>query len=118
MPSLFAEQAPAPDSTPFAIQHVNIINVENGTRVNDQTVVVSGGRIIKVGSSPKIKVPGKVRIVDGAGKFLIPGLWEMHFHAIHIFPERTLPYAVARGITDARDMGAPLPLSGSRKERN
>src|SRR4029077_14213322 len=59
--------------------------------------------------SSGVKTPAGARAVDGRGKFLIPGLWDAHIHAIHLKFERTLPLAVARGITDARDMGTPMP---------
>ena len=105
---LFAQQAPAPTGS-IAIQHATVINVETGSRAMDQTVVVSGNRIAAVGSSANVKAPGGARVVDGAGKFLIPGLWDAHIHSIHVKFEETLPIAVARGITDARDMGSPIP---------
>lgn len=107
-PIQFAQQAPKPTGS-IAIQHVTVINVETGSRSTNQTVVVSGNRIAAVGRSDDVKTPAGARVVDGSGKFLIPGLWEAHFHAIHVRFERTLPLAVARGVTDARDMGAPIP---------
>jgi imidazolonepropionase-like amidohydrolase len=108
VPNQFAAQAPAPTGS-IAVQHVTVINVETGGRSADQTVVVSGNRIAAVGRSADVKTPAGARVVDGTGKFLIPGLWEAHFHAIHVKFETTLPIAVARGITDARDMGGPIP---------
>src|SRR4051794_15318041 len=93
VPIQFAQQAPRPTPGAIAIQHVTVIDVENGRRSADQTVLVSGNRITAVGPSAKIKTPAAARVLDGRGKFLIPGLWEMHFHAIHIKPDRTLPIA-------------------------
>jgi imidazolonepropionase-like amidohydrolase len=105
---LFAQQAPVPTGS-IAIQHVTVINVETGGRATDQTVVVSGNRITAVGRSASVKPPAGARVVDGSGKFLIPGLWDAHIHSIHVKFDETLPVAVARGITDARDMGSPIP---------
>ena len=113
---LFAQQpAPAPTGS-IAIQHATVINVETGSRSADQTVIVSGNRIAAIGRAQDIKTPAGARVVDGAGKFLIPGLWEAHFHAIHVRFDRALPIAVARGITDARDMGAPLSYLAQAKK--
>ncbi len=107
-PILFAQQpAPAPTGA-IAIQHATVINVETGGRSADQTVLISGNRIAAIGRAQEVKTPADARMVDGTSKFLIPGLWEAHFHAIHVRFERALPIALARGITDARDMGAPL----------
>lgn len=106
-PISFAQQAPSPTGT-IAIQHVTVIDVQTGGRGADQTVVISGNRIASIGRAADVKTPAGARVVNGTGKFLIPGLWEAHFHAIHVRFDRSLPIAVARGITDARDMGAPI----------
>jgi len=113
---LFAQQpAPAPTGS-IAIQHATVINVETGSRSADQTVIVSGNRIVAIGRAQDVKTPAGARVVDGTGKFLIPGLWEAHFHAIHVRFDRALPIAVARGITDARDMGTPLSYLAQAKK--
>jgi len=106
-PISLAEIVPAPGTGTIAIQHITTIDVETGARAADQMVVISGNRISAVGRATNAR--SGARVIDGTGKFLIPGLWEAHFHAIHLKFERTLPIAVARGITDARDMGAPIP---------
>jgi imidazolonepropionase-like amidohydrolase len=108
VPIQFAQQAPTPTPGTIAIQHATVIDVATGGRAADQTVVISGSRITAAGPSAKVKTPAGARVVDGTGKFLIPGLWDAHIHAIHVKFETTLPIAVARGITDARDMGAPV----------
>ncbi len=107
-PVIFAAQAPLPTGS-VAVQHVTVIDVQTGNRAVDQSVVITGNRITAVGRATSIKIPAGARVVDGTGKFLIPGFWEAHFHAIHVRQDRALPVAVARGITDARDMGAPIP---------
>src|SRR5258706_9668273 len=65
---------------PIAITHVTVIDVTGGRRLTDQTVVVAGNRIIAVGPGRDVRVPAGARIVPGAGRFLIPGLWDMHTH--------------------------------------
>ena len=107
--SQFAEQDPPTPTGSIAIQHVTVINVQSGARSADQTVVITGNKITQVGRSTDVKTPAGARVVDGTGKFLIPGLWEAHSHAIHVSFERTLPALVARGVTDDRDMGTPIP---------
>ena len=100
-------QQPSGSSSAFAIEHVTVINVETGARSADQTVVVSGERITEAGPAANVKTPVGARIVDGRGKFLIPGIWDMHVHALRSL-HRVLPLAVANGITGIRDMGATL----------
>lgn len=100
----FAQQ---PAVGTFAIEHVTVINVETGARSADQTVVVSGNRITAAGPAASVRTPAGARTVDGRGKFLMPGVWDMHVHALR-FMKRSLPLAVASGITGLRDMGSTL----------
>jgi hypothetical protein len=51
-------------------------------------------------------VPRDARVIDGRGKFLIPGLWDMHVHAfVYVFSDFAGPLMIANGVTGARDMG-------------
>ena len=60
-----------------ALVDVTIIDVERGTRREHQTVLIRGDRILSVGPAGEVAPPGGSRVVEGAGKFLIPGLWDM-----------------------------------------
>ena len=112
----FAQQAvPAPSGS-FAIERVTVINVETGARTPDQTVVVTGNRITAVGPAAKTKAPAGARTVDGSGKFLIPGIWDMHVHALRLM-DRGLPLAVYYGITGIRDMGSTIEQVGEARSR-
>lgn len=95
-------------SSSVAIEHVTVIDPVTGARAVDQNVVVHGNRIVAVGSAAAVKSPAGAPIVDGRGKFLIPGIWDMHAHPFHNFPARVLPVAVARGITGIREMGSGI----------
>jgi len=70
------------------------------------TVLISDGRINAIGPSSEMATPKQVRVVDGRGKFLIPGLWDMHIHSDG--DEHALQSLVAWGITGARDMGGDV----------
>lgn len=91
---------------PLFIQHVAVVDVVTGRVLPDMTVEIRGRTIAAVDSAPRIRVTRGARIVDGHGKYLIPGLWDMHVHlsfpvgAAHIF----LPLMVANGVLGARDM--------------
>lgn len=88
---------------PVAFTHVTVVDVERGQVSTDITVVVSGNRIAAVG--PSARIPRGARIVDGRGKFLIPGLWDMHSHALDRWEWSAL-LNVANGVTGIRDPGA------------
>ena len=97
----------------LVIAHVTVIDVVNGQALPNMNVVVEGERIKQVGLASEGKIPKGAQVVDGAGKFLIPGLWDMHVHTF--FGEQapagrdvTLPLFVANGITGVRDMGSNL----------
>jgi len=109
---------PSPNSSakiPLAITHVTIVNPE-GPAQQDMTVVVSGGVIEWIGAASDRKRPAHQDAMefDARGKFLIPGLWDMHTHVAGISADPTwsknvlLPLLVANGITGIRDMGGDL----------
>ena len=102
---VFSSALPAQGTT-YLIDNVNVVDVAAG-RVNErQRVVVSGSRITAVGTSTTVQAPNGVTVVDGTGKFLIPGLWDMH---VHVASGTTAPAMftlfLANGITGVRDMG-------------
>jgi imidazolonepropionase-like amidohydrolase len=63
---------------PFGITHVTVIDVEHGTRLRDQTVIIEGGRIATVGLSSQVRIPDGYGVVEARGKFVIPGLIDTH----------------------------------------
>ena len=97
-------QSPAPP--PLAITHVSIIDTEGDSTRRDRTVVIRNGRIDRI--DPATAPPPKgARVLEGRGKFLIPGLWDMHVHLSYV-REGALPVLLANGVTGVRDMGSDL----------
>ena len=64
----------------LVLDGVTVIDVESGRAQPGLTVIVEGERIAEVGRRPQLRVPPGARVVDGTGRFLIPGLWDMHVH--------------------------------------
>ena len=96
---------------PVAIIHVTVIDVESGRRLPDRTVVIDADTIASVGTMPSTRLPHGTRVVDGTGKFLIPGLIDTHVHlALLAAGERdslrALGALLAHGVTGVRDAGA------------
>src|SRR5260370_10173358 len=81
--------------------HVAVSDEPGGRANPDATVVVGDGRILDVTDS-RLPVPKDGRIINGAGKYLIPGLWDMHGHGF----ENAFPLLIANGITGFRFMGS------------
>jgi cytosine/adenosine deaminase-related metal-dependent hydrolase len=85
---------------------VSVIDVVTGVTHADNTVIVVGNRIVYAGPATSANVPTDARVLDGRGKFLIPGLWDMHVHSFQwIFADFAGPLMLANGVTGARDMG-------------
>src|SRR5579871_3136887 len=101
-----------PPHQPMCITHVTVIDPETGTELPNRNVSVSRGRISDVLPGDAVNPPSNAKIVNGRGKFLIPGLWDMHVHAV--FPERLdsmFPMFIANGVLGIRDMGTSMPLA-------
>src|SRR5262245_60025779 len=76
-------QAPPPPPTPLpvlAIENVTVIPMDSEQVLRDHTVLIEGRRITAVGPAASTKSPDGATRVDGRGKFLLPGLTEMHAH--------------------------------------
>ncbi len=84
-----------------AIQHVRVFDSELAIFRDDQTVVVEGDRITAAGPSASVKVSNDAEIIDGSGKTLLPGLFDMHAHA----QGGDGILNIASGVTTVRDMG-------------
>jgi amidohydrolase family protein len=102
-------------STPIVITHVTVINPGTASMEPERTVVIAGDRIRAVESSASFHPPKRARVIDAAGKYLIPGLWDMHVHSAFgdWFPggrEVILPLFVANGVIGVRDMGGDVPV--------
>lgn len=111
--SVVCALAQLPAGQSLAITHVNIIDVTGSPTQNDMTVIVEGNRIVRIGRAGRVTPPMNAKVVEGRGKFLIPGLWDMHVHTIFgdWIPggrEVSLPLFIANGVTAVRDMGGEL----------
>jgi imidazolonepropionase-like amidohydrolase len=108
-----------------AFVNVTVIPMDRERTIPRQTVVVRGNRIVAIGPTDRVRVPAGSAKVDGRGKFLIPGLAEMHAHipggdAPDSVVQRTLFLYVSGGITTIRGMlGHPRHLDlRARAARN
>jgi len=103
---LLAQTMTSSPSGPLVLRHVTVIDVTSGRAKSEMTVMIEGGHITALGRGRRIKVPQGTWVIDATGKFLIPGLWDMHVHEWN--KEVVFPLFIANGITGVRDMFAPL----------
>ena len=110
--------AQAPERGSYAFTGVNLIPMDAERVVADQTVVVESGRITAVGAAAAINVPANATRIDGRGKYLLPGLAEMHGHLPTSVDEAEdfLLLYLAGGATTVRGMqGHPSQLEIRRR---
>jgi tetratricopeptide (TPR) repeat protein len=101
-----AKHSPIEARPTLIITHTAIIDTSGGPIRTDITVFVSGDRITDIKPSAEVRPPKGVQVIDATGKFLIPGLWDMH---VHWYDARYLPLFIANGITGVRQMwGFPV----------
>lgn len=101
---LFGQANPQSQHKALVFSHITVIDATGASARPDMTVVITGDRITQLGPTGKVKVPGDAQVVDARGKFLIPGLWDMHVHLDRV-GEGGLPLFIANGVTSVRDMG-------------
>jgi imidazolonepropionase-like amidohydrolase len=105
---------------PLLIKAVKIIDVDAGIVRAAEDVLVSNGRIAEI--AKRITGPAGATEIEGRGKFLIPGLWDMHVHLAGLsadpaWSRELLPLLVANGATGVRDMGGGLEALQQWKKR-
>jgi hypothetical protein len=106
-PAAAAARQPLPPQSVHAFVDVNVLPMDRDIVLPSQTVVVRAGRIVAIGPSASTPVPDDAERIDGRGKFLAPGLAEMHGHmptAEGATSHQTLFLYVANGITSVRGM--------------
>lgn len=98
-----APESAAPGAT-FALVGVDVVPLDRETVLTDQTVVVADGRVVALGAAGEVAVPRGASRIDGRGRWLMPGLTDLHVHQER--PEELL-FFLANGVTTV------LNLSGS-----
>lgn len=108
-----------------AFTNVSVIPMDRERLLPGQTVLVRDGRIVAVGAAGQVQVPADARRIEGAGKFLIPGLADMHAHLLSdgVVPDSVAPdelrIMLANGVTTARLMiGTPEQIALRERVRN
>jgi len=92
----------------IAITNTSLIDMNNGQVSEDMTLVIKNGIITSIGESNKIELPSEVKIINGTGKYVIPGLWDMHAHTSSEYVTRSILYPsfIANGVTGIRVLSA------------
>lgn len=112
------------DNTPknIAIINVTIIPMNKELVLHDQTIVIENGKIKQIGDASKIKLPANCKTIDGKGKYLVPGFFDMHAHFFYEQGnnvntcEAELKMMLANGLTTVRiECGDSVYLDARQK---
>ncbi|MGH9554840.1 MAG: amidohydrolase family protein, partial [Terriglobales bacterium] len=121
---LFLPCPAAPKARPrvLVFTNVNVIDISGGPMLRSVNVVIHGDRIVAISKRAVIHLGRNVQVVNAAGKFLIPGLWDMHVHTAvrpdaDLSSRNLLSLYLAYGVVGVRDMGGDWArLAELRKE--
>ncbi len=110
---LFLSACHKPHPATIAIIHATIIDATGAPPKPNSTILIDAEKIFAVGPDSSIQIPNGTRVIDATGKFLIPGLADMHIHLTGAGEptgsrEFILPLLIANGITTVRDMGGDV----------
>lgn len=97
----------------FVLVGATLIDVTKNHSITDAAVVINGDRIVAAGPRSEIKIPDGAKTIDVTGKFLLPGLWDMHSH---LYQVEFGPTYLAAGITTARDVGNDLAFATTLRD--
>ncbi len=98
---------------PVAFVHVSLFDAAAKVMRRSQTVVVQGDRVIASGADGSVAMPADAEVIDGSGKSLLPGLWDMH---VHVSDDDGLMH-LAAGVTTVRDLANDTDDLLARRKR-
>lgn len=93
----------SPQPLDTVLRNAEVVDLRSGAVRSRQDVLLAGGRIIDIRPAGTTRIDAATLSVDAGGKFVIPGLWDMH---VHWFERETLPLFVANGVVGVRQMSA------------
>ena len=99
---------------PVLFSNVKIYDADNQRFLAHRYVLTANGKIVSVGTKAPAKLPAGTRKIDGAGKTLVPGLWDSHMHVGDDFQTVS---ELALGVTNCRNPGGPIELEVSQRDR-
>jgi imidazolonepropionase-like amidohydrolase len=118
---LWARSTPKNTTEALIFTNVNVVSTRDGAIARGVTVVITKGLISGVAKVGFVAEGPKVQIINANGKYMIPGLWDMHVHSAFVDPawdEKVIyPLYITNGVTGVRDMGGDPDVLESRRKR-
>lgn len=104
-----------PPTAAIAIMNGDVFDSERGVVLPRTHVLIRAERIVAVGAD--IAIPADARVIDAAGKTVIPGLWDMHGHLQHVTQSTRGISDLSQGITTMRDLASDLDVAVAHRDR-
>lgn len=99
--AVLSAQLATPTAQAIVIQGGTVIDVRTGTLQPNAVIVIEGDRISRVGAAGQVQAPAGATVIDAAGKFIVPGLWDTHVHTRDYDGDLNINH----GVTSTMDMG-------------
>ena len=100
-------------TNPIALVGGTLIDVTGKPPISNSVIIIEGDRIVSAGARATTKIPTNAKLIDVSGKFLLPGLWDMHSH---FYEAEFGPTYLAAGITTARDVGNDIEFATTMRD--
>ena len=103
------------------IRNVIVVDTRNGFLLPGQSIAIDQGRITHVKPTGLIIATGSTKVVDAAGKYVVPGYNDMHTHVVPMaafMNAPAWPLLIANGVTGVRDMAGAPPLIAAAQQYN
>jgi imidazolonepropionase-like amidohydrolase len=105
------EKVSVPDGA-LVIANVSVVDVAAGEVRTNRAVVIEGNRIRTITGTDSLSRAGAATVVDGEGLYLVPGLWDMHAHALKAgYADAYMELMIAHGVTGFREMWGDLGIA-------
>lgn len=96
---------PKQQNTTLLIRNITLVDVVAGSTLQAQDVLIADGVIRQIVPSGQVQFAGDMTVLAGEGRYLLPGLWDMHIHTIAHSPQLHFPLYLANGVLNVRDLG-------------
>lgn len=109
---------------PIALKGITVVDITEGQLIPDRTVVITNQHISELSHADSLSIPGNATIINAEGKYLIPGLWDMHTHVTDLInlpleaKKTVIDLLVTHGVTGIREMGGMLSQVNKLRELN
>jgi Tol biopolymer transport system component/imidazolonepropionase-like amidohydrolase len=103
-----------PVAPPLLLRSVHVFDIASGSFGPETSLLLENGRIERMGTENGHQLPADATVVDAAGRFAIPGLFEMHAHSANANEEAFIAY----GVTSLRDTGGTLARLNALQDRS